>query len=312
MSGRPCFIGIDVSATTLDVAMLPDGRTWQVANDAVGHASLVAALTPLAPVRIVLEATGGYETAVLVALAGAELPVVRVNPRQVREFGRSMGQLAKTDRLDARLLARYGERVQPPRRPLPDAAARDLKALVARRRDLVAMRTAEKQRQRQATGAVQADIAAHIAELDARIEALEGELTCLLAADPAGQATATLVQSVPGVGPITAVTLVAELPELGRLRHGELAVLVGVAPLNRDSGAYRGRRGTWGGRAELRSVLYMAAVTAVQHNAVLEAFHDRLRAAGKPPKVALIACLHKLLTFLNAMVRDGRPWTPAT
>ncbi|MDQ3694013.1 MAG: transposase [Chloroflexota bacterium] len=314
MSAAPCFVGMDVSAATLDIALLPGGRTWQVPNQAAGHAARVAELGPLAPARVVLEATGGDETPVVVALAAAALPVVRLNPRQVREFGRSLGHLAKTDRLDALVLARYGERAQPPLRPLPDAAAREWTAVVGRRRDLVTIRTAEKQRQRQATGLVAlvaTDLAAHIAELDARIDALEAELDRLLAADSAWQATAELVRSVPGVGPITAVTLVAELPELGRLRHGALAVLVGVAPLNRDRGAYRGRRGTWGGRAALRAVLSMAAVTAVQYNPVLEAFHDRLRAAGKAPKVALVACLHKLLTLLNAMVRDGRAWAPS-
>ncbi|MDQ3692025.1 MAG: transposase [Chloroflexota bacterium] len=307
----PCFVGIDVSAVRLDVALLPAGRTWQVPNDAAGHAALVAELAPLQPARVVLEATGGYETPVLVALAAAELPVVRVNPRQVREFGRATGQLAKTDRLDALLLARYGERVQPPLRPLPDAAARELKAVVARRRDLVEMRSAEKQRRRQATGLVLADLEAHIMQLDARIEALEDELERLLAMDPAGQATAELVQSVPGVGPAgsMAVTLVAELPELGRLSAGALAVLVGVAPLNRDSGAYRGRRGTWGGRATVRTALYLATITAVRSNPVLIAFAARLRAGGKPKKVVLIACVHKLLTILNAMVRAGHVWT---
>jgi transposase len=304
----PCWVGIDVSATTLDVALLPVGQTWQVPNTATGHAGLVPQLAALGPGRIVVEATGGYETAVLVALADAGLPVVQANPRQVRAFARATGQLAKTDRLDALVLARYGECLQPPLRPLPDAAARQLKAVVARRRDLVEMRTAEKQRRRRSSGLLRDDIDAHIAELDRRIAALEAELARLVAAEPAWEAEAALVQTMPGIGAITAITLVAELPELGQIAAAPLAVLVGVAPLNRDSGAARGRRGTWGGRAVLRRVLYMAAITAVQHNPVLKAFHDRLHAAGKPPKVVLIACLHKLLTILNAMVRDGQPW----
>lgn len=312
----PCFVGIDVSATTLDVAVLPEGRTWQVPNSEPGHANLVADLIPLAPARVVLEATGGYETAVLIALAAADLPVVQINPRQVRAFGRAMGHLAKTDRLDALLLARYGDQGRPPLRPLPDAAARELKALVARRRDLVEMRAAEKQRRRPAPhaapDAVAADIAAHIAELDTRIATLDAALDRLVAAHPTGEATADLMQSVPGVGPVTAITLIAELPELGQLGSRALAALVGVAPFNRDSGALRGRRGTWGGRAVLRTALYMAAVTAVRHNPVLKGFHDRLLAAGKPPKVVLIACAHKLLTILNAMVRDGRAWAVPT
>lgn len=311
-SPAACFIGIDVSAATLDVAVLPGGQTWQVPNAAAGHAALVAQLTPLAPARVVLEATGGYEEAVLAVLAAAGLPVVRTNPRQVRAFARATGQLAKTDRLDALVLARYGQCLQPDLRPLPDAERQQLKALVARRRDLVGMRTADKQRRRHATGLVRADIEAHIRYLEARIAALEAELAQLVAANPTWAATAALVQTMPGVGAVTAVTLIAELPELGQIEAGPLAVLVGVAPLNQDSGQRRGRRGTWGGRAALRAVLYLATLTAVRHNCVLQAFHARLRAAGKPPKVVLVACLHKLLTILNAMVRDGRAWAPPT
>lgn len=308
----PCFVGIDVSAATLDIALLPGPQTWQVPNDAAGHAALLAHLAPLRPTRIVLEATGGYELPVAMVLAGAALPVVRTNPRQVRAFARAIGQLAKTDRLDAVLLARYGDRVRPEVRPLPDEAAQHLKALVARRRDLVGMRTADKQRLPHASGLVRADLLDHIAYLDARVAALEAELGRLIAANPSWAATAALVQTMPGIGPVTALTLVAELPELGQVEAGPLAVLVGVAPLNQDSGTARGRRGTWGGRAALRAVLYMAAVTAVRHNPVLATFHARLTAAGKPPKVAIVACLHKLLTILNAMVRDGRAWAPPT
>ena len=312
IAAAACFVGIDVSATRLDVALLPGEQTWQVPNDAAGHAALLGQLVPLAPARIVLEATGGYEDGLVDALSAAELPVVRANPRQVRAFARATGQLAKTDRLDALLLARYGDCLRPPLRPRPDPARQQLKALVARRRDLVAMRAADKQRRRHATGLVQADIDAHLTYLDARIAALEAELAARIAAQPEWAATADLVQTVPGVGPITAVTLLAELPELGQLGHGQLAVLVGVAPLNQDSGAKRGRRGTWGGRAALRAVLYLATITAVRHNGVLQAFHARLTAAGKPPKVVLVACLHTLLTIRNAMVRDGRAWAPPT
>ena len=312
MSAAPCFVGIDVSAPTLDVALLPGEQAWQVPNDAAGHAALREQLAPLAPERIVLEATGGYEAPLLGVLADAGLPVVRANPRQVRAFARATGQLAKTDRLDAVLLARYGECLRPALRPLPDATRQHLKAVVARRRDLVGMRAADKQRLCQTSGLVRDDILAHIAYLDERIAALEAEGERLVAATPAWAATAALVQTVPGVGPITALTLVADLPELGQLGHGQRAVLVGVAPLNQDSGAARGRRGTWGGRATLRAVLYLATITAVRHNAILQAFHARLTAAGKPPKVVLVACLHKLLTILNAMVRDGRAWAPPT
>lgn len=304
------WIGIDVSAATLDVAVLPAGATWQVANSAAGHAALLSHVRPLAPARIVLEASGGYERAVLAALADAALPVVRVNPRLTRDFARATGRLAKTDRLDALSLARYGQTVQPPVRPVPTAAGQALRALVERRRVLVEMRAAERQRQRQAAGLVQASIEAHVAWLGAQITALETAIAAALAADPAWAATAELVQTMPGIGPVTAATLVAELPELGHLGQRQLAALVGVAPLNQDSGQHRGRRRIWGGRATIRHVLYMATVTAVRHNPVLAAFHARLTAAGKPTKVVLVACLHKLLTILNAMVRDGRVWGP--
>lgn len=307
-----CFSGIDVSARTLDVAVLPGDQTWRVGNDGAGHTRLLAQLAALRPERIVLEATGGYEAPVLGVLAEAGLPVVRANPRQVRSFARATGQLAKTDRLDALLLARYGACLRPALRPVPDAAQQHLKAVVARRRDLVLMRAADKQRLRQASGVVREDIRSHIRYLDERIAALEAEAATLIAANSTWAATAALVQTMPGIGPVTAMTLVAELPELGQLAARPLAVLVGVAPLNQDSGAARGRRGTWGGRAALRAVLYLATITAVRHNRVLHAFHGRLTAAGKPPKVVLIACLHKLLTILNAMVRDGRAWAPPT
>jgi transposase len=306
-------VGIDVAATHLDLHVHPTGTAWRVSNDATGHATVVASLTPLAPTRIVLEASGGYETAVTVALADAGLPVVVVNPRQVRAFAKSIGQLAKTDTLDAALLARYGATVQPPIRPRPDAATRDLQALVGRRRDLVAMRTAEQQRLRGPAGqdpVVAADLAAHLAWLAERLTRVEAAIAEAIAARPQWQATAELVQTAPGVGPVVASTLVADLPELGQLEHGQLAALVGVAPLNRDSGQLRGRRGTWGGRATVRTALYLATLTAVQHNPVLRAFRERLKAAGKAPKVVLVACMHKLLRILNAMVRTGQPWTP--
>lgn len=306
------WIGIDVSAATLEVACLPEGRGWQVANTAAGHAALVAAVAPATPDRIVLEASGGYEQAVLTALADAALPVVRVNPRQVRDFARATGQLAKTDRLDALTLARYGQAVQPPVRPVPDAAAQELRALVERRQVLVETRAEERQRRGRASARVRASIDAHIGWLSEQITTLEAEIAQALAAQPAWAATAELVQTVPGIGPVTAATLVVALPELGQRDHRQLAALVGVAPLNQDSGQHRGRRRTWGGRERVRRVLYMATITALRHNPVLSAFHARLRAAGKPPKVAIVACMHKLLTLLNAMVRDGRAWNPPT
>jgi transposase len=302
------WVGIDVSAATLEVAALPTGATWQVANSAAGHARLVAQLHQLEPTRIVLEASGGYERGVLHALAAAGLPGVRINPRQSRDFARATGQLAKTDRLDALTLARYGQAVQPPLRPVLDAAATAVKELVDRRRTLVATRAEERQRRRQASGVVQRSIDEHLAWLDHQITRLETQIEQELARHPTGQATAELVRSVPGIGSVTAITLVVELPELGQLQHGELAALVGVAPHNRDSGQQRGRRRIWGGRATVRGILYMATVTAVRWNPQIRAFYRRLRDAGKPPKVAIVACLHKLLTILNAIVRDGHAW----
>jgi transposase len=311
MTTPSCCIGIDVSAATLDLAVLSagdHGGAWQEPNTAAGHARVVARLRELAPARIVLEASGGYEWGVLASLADAELPVVRLNPRQVRDFAKAQGILAKTDRIDAHVLAHFGQVLPPPLRPIPDGAARELKALVDRRAVLVATRAEEQQRRAQQTGVVRASIDAHLAWLTSAITALDTQIGQAVASEPAWQATAALVQSVPGVGFVTAVTLVVGLPELGTLGHGQVAALVGVAPRNQDSGRRQGRRRTWGGRAAIRRVLYMAAVSAITHNPVLKGVYARLRAAGKPPKVALVACMHKLLTILNALVRDARPW----
>lgn len=305
-------VGIDVAKAQLDVAVRPSGESWQVPNDAAGQAEVVQTVQALAPALIALEASGGYERALTAELAAAGLPVVVLTPRQVRDFGRAVGHLAKTDTLDAALLARYAAQVRPPLRPLPDAAAQELQALVARRRELVRLQAAERQRLGQATAAVRRSIEAHLAWLGEQLTAIEQQRDAAIAASPRWQATVELVQTVPGVGPGLATTLVAELPELGRLGHGQVAALVGVAPLNRDSGQQRGRRGIWGGRAGVRTALYMAAVAALRCNPVLRAFRDRLQAKGKPPKVVVVACMHKLLTLLNAMVRDGRTWaTPA-
>lgn len=302
------FVGIDVAAAHLDVAVAPDGLAWRVPNDPAHHATLGERLTILTPTLIVLEASGGYEAPVVAELGTAGLPVVVVNPRQVRDFGRSVGQLAKTDTLDAALLARYADAVRPTPRPLPDAAARELKALLGRRRDLVTMQVAEQHRRRQAATLIQTSIDAHLRWLRAQVTALDQTLAAAVAASPLWQATLTLLGTVPGVGPVVATTLIGELPELGHLTRHQVAALVGVAPFNRDSGRFRGRRGIWGGRAAVRAVLYMATVTAIRHNPVLRTFYQRLKAVGKAPKVALIACMRKLLTILNAMVRDAHPW----
>lgn len=312
MAGPEHFVGIDVAAGHLDVAVGPAGLAWRVANDPAGQAALVTQLRELGPTLVVLEASGGYEAPAAAELALAGLPVAVVNPRQVRDFARSVGQLATTDALDAALLARFAQAVRPTPRPLPDATAQALKALVGRRRDLVAMQTAEQQRLRQARGAVHADIASHLGWLRGRLKELDRQVAAAVAASPLWQATLALLCTVPGVGPVVGATLVAEVPELGRLSRQEVAALIGVAPFNCDSGARRGQRRIWGGRAPVRAVLFMAVVSAIRFNPVIRAFHSRLRTAGKPPKVALVACIRKLLTIVNAMVRDGIPWSDRT
>lgn len=302
------FVGLDVAKRHLDVAVRPRGQTWQVPNDEVGRAALVQAGHDLPPTLVVLEASGGYERAITAELAAAGVPVVVCNPRQGRDVGRAVGQLAKTDALDAQLLARYAAQVRPPVRPLPDAATQ---AVVARRRELVRRQAAERQRLGPAMAAVRPRLAAHLAWLAAEIAALEQQRDAAIAASPTWQATADVVRTGPGVGPGLASTLLAELPELGQVGHGEVAVLVGVTPLNRDSGQSRGRRGTWGGRASVRTARSMATVAALRCNPVLHAFRDRLVALGKPRQVVVVACRHTLLTILNAMVRDQRAWGPA-
>jgi transposase len=308
MASAERFVGIDVGRDWLDVHVLPEGLAWRTANAAAGQADLVARLAPLAPALVVLEASGGYEAAAAAELRAAGVPVAVVNPRQARDFAKAVGQLAKTDALDAAVLARFARQVRPEARPAPSGAEAELKALVGRRRELVALEVAERQRLRLATAAVRASVEAHLAWLRTQVAELERQLAALVAADAAWLATKALLLTVPGVGPVVATTLLAELPELGRVGHGEVAALVGVAPLNRDSGRLRGRRGTWGGRAPVRSTLYMAAAVAARWNPAIRAFRDRLIAAGKPPKVVRVACIRKLLTVLNAIVRDGTPW----
>ncbi|MEO6210072.1 MAG: IS110 family transposase [Gemmatimonadaceae bacterium] len=302
-----CYIGIDVSARTLDVAV-EGGAAWQVANDAAGIAGLVAQLATLSLKGIVLEPTARYHQAVTGALAHAGLPVVVVNPRQVRDFARSIGQLAKTDRLDAAVLARYAARIQPVARPFPDAATQDLAALVDRRRQLVAMLKGERQRAAHARASVRESIASHIGYLERALSNATEDLDREIQRSPRWLAQDALLQSVPGVGPHTARMLIAELPELGRLSRREIAKLVGVAPLARDSGRFRGTRACWGGRAEVRTMLYMAALAARRFNPVLRVCYERLTAAGKPAKLALTACMRRLLTILNAMMKSGQHW----
>jgi transposase len=306
------FVGIDVSKDHLDVHVRPTGDSFRVRYDDAGLVTLVEHLRPLAPVVLVLEATGGYEVTVAATLASATLPVAVVNPRQVRDFARATGQRAKTDTLDARVLALFAEAVRPAARPVPDAQAAALGELIARRRQLVDMLGAEHNRRRLLRDRrLQRHLEAHIAWLEEALRRLDHDLTPLIRSTPVWRETDDLLRSVPGIGPVTAGTLIADLPELGRLDRRRIAALAGLAPIARDSGAFRGRRMIMGGRAHIRRVLYMATLTAITHNPVIRAFHQRLVAAGRPGKVALTAAMRKLLTILNAMLRDRRPWHPA-
>lgn len=314
------MVGIDVAKAELVIAARPSSERWTVANDERGVKTLIDRLRQDRPELIVLEATGGYELLCVAALASAALPVVVVNPRQVRDFARATGQLAKTDRIDADVLALFAERVRPAVRLIADDAAQELDALLARRRQLLEMLQAEKNRAGQVFGRgkrlVKKSLTAHIAYLERELRVADTDLGAMVRASPAWRERDDLLQSVPGVGRIVALTLVAELPELGRLSRREIAKLVGIAPLSRDSGTMRGRRFVQGGRASVRAALYMAALVATRHNAVIRAFYQRLVAAGKPKKLALVACMRKLLTILNVMARNKTPWqapaVPAT
>jgi transposase len=303
-----CSIGIDVSLATLDVAVYPTGEQWQVSNDEVAIGELVERLAACAPDSIVLEATAGYELPLLAALGSASLPVVAVNPRQVRDFARSTGRLAKTDALDAHVLAQFAAVVRPKLRPLPDAATRELSALLARRRQLVEMRTAESNRLALAAERVRPEIREHLRYLDKRIKELDRELRDHLRASPLWREQEDLLRSIPGVGPVLSATLLADVPELGTLGHKQIAALVGVAPLNRDSGRWHGKRSIWGGRAYVRGVLYMATAAAVRYNPVLHTLYERLKHAGKPHQVAMTACMHKLLRICNAILTQRTAW----
>lgn len=303
----PVCVGIDVSQSQLDVAVRP-GTGFSVSNDEAGWATVVAQLRPLALVRIVVEATGGLEVPLVGALAAARLPVIVVNPRQVRDFARATGQLAKTDALDAQILAHFADVIRPPSRPLPDAQTQALAALVARRRHLVEMLTAEKNRLRTAAPAIRRSLCQHLVWLQRERTQLNTELAETIRSSPVWRTTDDLLRSVPGVGPVLTTTVLANLPELGTLTHKQIAALVGVAPLNRDSGTFHGKRLVWGGRAHVRAALYMAAIVATRYNPVIKTFYQRLCQAGKAKKLALTACMRKLLTILNAMVKSRTPW----
>jgi transposase len=306
----PYFVGIDVAQDTLEVAVRPTAETWSVANAAAGIAETVTRLQALAPTLVVVEATGGLESPLVAALATAAISVVVVNPRQVRDFAKATGQLAKTDALDAAVLAPFAAAIRPTPRPLPDAATQELRALLVRRRQLVDMVTAERTRHSRAPTVIQSAIQAHRTWLAQELARLDQDFDQRLRASPVWRATDDLLRSVPGVGPVLTRTLLAQVPELGTLNRRKIAALVGVAPCNCDSGTLRGKRTIWGGRAPVRAVLYMATLVATRHNPVMRAFYTRLLAAGKTKKVALTACMRKLLTILNAMVKSQTPWQP--
>ena len=301
------YVGIDISKDSLDVAVHKSDKQWKFSNDPVGIARLCKMLTKLEPALVVFEATGGYEMPLYLSLDKAGLPSAQVNPRQVRDFARSTGKLAKTDFLDARVIAHFGYAIQPVPHPVPDT--QELKIAQARRIQLLEMITAETNRLKGVPKALRKRIEAHIAWLKKELADTDRELTEIIEKDPVWREKDNLLQGTPGVGPTLSATLIAQLPELGTLNRREIAALVGVAPLNRDSGIFHGRRTIWGGRTQVRAVLYMATLVATRYNPVIRDFYTRLCAAGKRKKVALTACMRKLLTILNSMLKHRIPWS---
>jgi len=302
-------VGIDVSKNKLDIAVHESGAVWSCNNDSRDCPALAIKLKQLQATSIVLEATGGCETLVTAILAAAGLPVIVVNPRQVRDFAKATGQLAKTDRLDCCVLAHFAAVINPPVRPVKTEETQHLEALLGRRRQIVEMLTAEKNRlASNRDRAVSKDLQAHIAWLEQRLKSSDDELQRVLKNSPAWRERDQLLRSVPGVGPVLALTLLAQLPELGQLNRREIAKLVGVAPFNWDSGLWRGSRHIWGGRAEVRSTLFMATLSAIRFNPTIKPFYQRLIRAGKAPKVAIVACMRKLLTILNVMLKTQTSW----
>lgn len=306
------YVGIDVAKDRLDVHIRPSGEVFTVARDGEGLAALTARLGELAPQLVVLEATGGFEVTVASALAAAQLPLAVVNPRQIRDFARATGKLAKTDALDAAAIAHFAEAVRPQPRPVADEQVRALGELVSRRRQVVEMIVAETHRRRQLSQRrLLKRLDRHLAMLQRELTEIEAELGDAIRGTPAWQENEDLLKSVPGIGNATARTVLAELPELGTLGRKQIAALVGLAPFNRDSGTMRGKRTIWGGRASVRTALYMATLVASRRNPPIAAMYRRLRDAGKPAKLALTACMRKLLTILNAILRDRTPWQSA-
>ena len=310
MTEQRKVVGIDVSKATLDCGAVPGKTHFQVANDAAGIAQLIELLHELKPELVVLEASGGYETAAATALAGALFRVAVVNPRQVRDFAKATGKLAKTDRIDALVLAEFGIAIDPQVTRIDDDDTKELQGLLARRSQLVAMRTQEMNRLAQAASAVRPQIKDHIAWLNEAIRKCDIDLTAKLRSSPAWKAKEDLLRSMPGIGAINSRMLMAGLPELGQLNRQKIAALVGVAPFNRDSGKFKGQRRIWGGRAQIRQALYMAALTAKRCNPVVRTLYERLTARGKPHKVAMVACMRKMLTILNTMAKNNAHWNP--
>jgi transposase len=303
------FVGIDVSSGTLDVQVLPEKRTWTVANDPAGHAALVKELNSRQAALIVLEATGGYEVPIVAELAAANLPVVVVNPRQVRDFAKALGITSKTDRLDAGVLARFAQNIRPEIRPLPSEEERFLRELLARRRQLVQLHTQESNRFKQAASAkVRHSISDILRALKKQLGQIDKDIDRLIRQSSLWREKEDILRSVPGVGPTTARTLLAELPQLGSCGNRQISSLAGLAPRNRDSGKFRGTRSIGGGRGTVRQALYMAALTAIRYNPKLPEFYQRLRHEGKKFKVAITACMHKLLIILNTMIRKNTIW----
>ena len=303
------YVGIDVSKARLDVAVLPSGEVRSSSNDEVGFDELITWFRALGPKLVVMEATGGYEAPLASALAVAGIEVAVINPRLVRDFGKALGKLAKTDRIDAQVIALFAEKVSPEPRPLPDSDTQELAGLVSRRKQISDMLVAEQNRlAATAIAPVRADIQEHITWLRRRLKDADKDLYDRMRKSPLWRVKEQLLRSAPGIGPGNALSLIAMLPELGSLAGKQVAALVGVAPFNRDSGTLRGKRTIWGGRADVRSMLYMGTLSTIRYSPTIGATYARLVAAGKPKKVAIVACMRKLLVRLNAMMRDGKPW----
>lgn len=310
MTDEKIYVGIDVAKDTIDVAIY-NGKYWNFTNNDTGIDQAISSLREFNPVLVVLEATGGFESPLVAVLATAGMPVVVVNPRCIRDFARASGKLAKTDYIDAKVIAHYAEAIRPHVRPLPDAEAQEFNSILTRRRQVLEMLTAEKNRLHSARKAVKDRIKAHITWLENELTEINSHLQKRIASSPVWREKDDLLRSAPGVGSVVSATLLTELPELGNLDRRQIAALVGVAPLNRDSGMMRGKRSVWGGRPNVRAALYMATLVAIRHNPLIQAFYNRLCNAGKAKKVALTACMRKFVIILNAMLKHHKTWSTA-